>query len=363
MRIEYPRALLAAFAFVVLVALLVAGSTSGAAFGAYNPAWDGTAEFRSLADETDTDQEIIRNASAYRTTDPNGTLAVILSPESAYDGPDRSAVSQFVRAGGTVLVADDFGPNANRLLRDVGAEARFDGTPLRDERKYENGPALPIATTAGNHSYTSGVDSLVLNHGTAIDVNGTNGTAADVNATDATVLAHSSSYAYLDGNRNEELDDDETIASRPVVTVEQVGEGQVVAVSDPSVFINVMAERGDNSRLARNLHDGHDRIALDVSHAGSVPPVRAATLALRDSPLLQLVVGGTILALLVARGGLVPTDVFRRRSGRSESSSPRPDRETVVRGVQDRHPEWDADRVERVTQAIMTRETEGGTDE
>lgn len=364
MDVDYPRAILAVFAVVVAVALLVAGSTSGAAFGTYNPAWDGTAEFRSLADATDTEREVAQNTSVYRTTSPNGTLAVILSPESSYEESERRAVQQFVREGGTLLVAEDFGPNGNGVLRGVGTQARFDGASLRDERNYENGPALPVASIAGKGSYASGVDSLVLNHGTAIRVHDANGTAVGADETNVTVLAASSEYAYLDRNGNEELDDDETLARSPVVTVEPVGDGRVIAVSDPSVFINTMLERGDNRRFARNLYEGADRVVLDVTHAGEIPPLQAMVLALRGSVPLQLIVGGAMLALLVGWESVVAgSTALGRRFGRGGPSQRPRDPEVVVRGVRERHPEWDPERVERVTQAIMSRQTEGGTDE
>jgi hypothetical protein len=231
MDLDYPWVALAAFTVAVLLALVVAGSTSGSAFGAYNPSWDGTAEFRSLAGETDTDQTVARNASVYRMTEPNDTLAVVLSPESPYDDSERAAVRQFVQEGGTLLVAEDLGPNGDRLLRAVGADARFDGDRLRDERNYENGPSLPTATAVADHPYTADVDTLGLNHATAISGNVTDQTAVNnqkgtENATNATVLVESSPYAYLDRNRNDELDDDETLARSPVVTVESVGKGR-----------------------------------------------------------------------------------------------------------------------------------------
>lgn len=363
MELDYPRAALAGFTVLVVLALAVAGSTSGSAFGAYNPSWDGTAEFRSMAETTGTDREIARNASVYRTTPPNETLAVVLSPETSYDERESTAVRRFVRRGGTLLVAEDFGPNGNRLLRDVGARARFDGTRLRDERNYQGAPSLPTATAVGDHPYTRGVDTLGLNHPTVVTDNTTNSTDP-TNVTNATLLAESSPYGYLDANGNDQLDDDENLASYPAVTVESVGKGQVVAVSDPSVFINTMLDRADNRAFARNLYENHDRVVLDVSHAGSVPPVQAGVLALRNSTLLQAAVGATALALVAGWNALVTAvTALHRRFGGDPASVGRLSRTDVVRGVRVRHPDWDETRIERVTQAIMSRQSEGGDNE
>jgi len=91
----------------------------------------------------------------------------------------------------------------------VGARARFDGDRLRDERNYEHSPALPTASAVARHPYTRDVETLGLNHATAVTGNVTeNGTAdatanGTVNETNATVLVESSPYAYLDSNRND----------------------------------------------------------------------------------------------------------------------------------------------------------------
>lgn len=360
MTVDAPRAALAGFAVVVTLALVVAGATSGSAFGAYNPSWDGTAEFRSMAEETGTDREIARNASVYGQTESEGTLAVVLSPEHAYEDGESAAVRRFVRRGGTLLVAEDFGPNGNRLLGDVGARARFDGDRLRDERNYEGGPSLPTATVARNHSYTRGVETLGLNHATAL----TTADGRPATAGNATVLVESSPYAYLDANDNEELDDDESLAAAPVVTVESVGAGRVVAVSDPSIFINTMLERADNRAFAQALYASHERVLIDVSHAGSVPPLQASVLTLRSSSPLQAVVGATGLALVagwttLAAGGAA----LRRRFGRGSRPVVRPSRAAVVAGVRERHPDWDESRLDRVTQAIMDRPRDVSDDE
>lgn len=360
---NYPRAILAGFTVVVILGLLVAGSTSGGAFGSYNPAWDGTSEFRSMATDSDRELSIGRNTTVYENVEANGTVAVILSPEESYSDSERQSIQQFVDSGGTLLVAEDVGPNGNQLLRAIGSAARFDGATLRDERNYENGPALPVARTVELRN--SSAETVVLNHGTAIRTNetvGVDGVDAPmeaVNATNMTVLAASSSYAYLDRNGNEALDNDETVARYPVITVERIGEGRVIAVSDPSIFINAMLDQGDNRAVARTLLMGHDHVVLDVSHAGALPPLQALVLTLQESSLLQALVGSLLVVLFTYRAALMGKIVsLRDRFGQGEPTLQPRDRDTVIRGVKNRHPEWNSDRVERVTQAIMTRQTE-----
>ena len=182
-----PRVVLYALAVTVGLALVIAASTTGAAFGAYNLEWDGTSDLRELADRQ-TDSQVLLDTAPYERGDPNGSVAVILSPTEPYGPNDTRRVREFVDAGGTLVIADDFGPHSNALLDDLGTSARFNGTQLRDERNYYRAPSLPVATTVSETRYTDGVAQITLNKGTAID------------AGNATVVAATSPFAYRDRN-------------------------------------------------------------------------------------------------------------------------------------------------------------------
>jgi len=342
-----PRLAVYAFAAVVAVALFVAGTTSGAAFGAFNPGWDGSSSLQSLAEDAATDGEVLRNASRYGEFEAEGTIAFALSPDEPYGDREAAAVRRFVEGGGTLLVAADFGSGGNALLDAVGADARVDGRLVRDERHYAEGPSLPVATDVGDHRYTDGVDRLTLNHGSVVTAGG-----------NATTLAATSEFAYLDEDRDGELDDDESLASRPVATVEPVGEGRVVVVSDPSLFINAMLDQPDNERFARALLAHHERAVFDVSHAGSVPPLTGALLAIRGSAAVQALVGlgGLLLIAGWPRLRAAVAAIRSRRSRSGPAAEPSVDPDAVVERLRERRPEWDEAHLERVTQGIMKAE-------
>jgi hypothetical protein len=282
-----PRGLLAALVLAFLVVLVVAGSTSTAAFGLYNGAWDGASGVRAVASSSGADATVVTNASAYDDVSPNGTVAFVVAPTEPYTAGDRARLRAFVRSGGTLVVAEDVGDGGNEVLRSVGADARFDGRLVRDMRNHGPTTAMPLADPVENVSAFAAVDEVMLNHGTVVD-------AGDGNVT---VLATTSEYAYLDVDDDDEADENETFAARPVVTAERVGEGRVVAVSDPSVFINAMTDRASNEAFLRALVGGNERVLLDHSHSGSTPPVRAALLFLRGSPLAQVAVGAALLGV------------------------------------------------------------------
>lgn len=347
---NYPRALLAAYAVVVVLALVVAGTTSSAAFGAYNPAWDGAADLRKVADDAGADATIVRNTSEYGSVDPEDSVAVVLSPDRPYGDREVGDLRGYLADGGTVVVAEDFGPHGNDLLAALGADARVDGRQLRDERHNFRSPALPVATNVTGPPAEAGVEQLTLNHGTAVEPG------------NATVLVRSSGFAYLDTDGDEELDDDEALASSPVVTSEPVGDGTVVVVSDPSLLINAMLDREGNRRFVEWLFADREAVLLDYSHTEGVPPLVGAQLTVQRSALLQLL-GGLFAVLGVAawaRGRTAAvTERFQRRFRPSAASGPGLEEAALVAYVAAEHPDWEEDRVRRVVRARLSRGDDG----
>ncbi len=345
--VSLPRALLAGLAGLVLLALVLVGLFSTAAFGAYNPSWDGTSELRTLADGQAEATVVARDVGAYGETTPEETVAVVLSPTEAYSASETDRLRRFVEAGGTLVVAEDFGPHANPLLAGLGVGTRTNGTLVRDERFFYRSPALPVATNvSANHTLTQGIEGVTLNYGTVLDP-----------GPNATVPVSTSAFAYLDTNGSGELDETETVASFPVVAVESADEGRVVAVSDPSVFLNAMLEREGNRRFATTLVDNRT-VLLDLSHTSGVPPLTAVVLVLQQSPLALGSVGAVAvlaLALWGRGGGRISARVRQRLAvgvGGDDGPSVEPDTEEIVTAVTRRHPDWDTERVERVAQEV-----------
>lgn len=347
--IDWPTVLLVALTGVVLVALLVAASTSSAAFGLYNPAWDGAADFREgVAGDAGVEADVLREPSRYDEVRANETVAFVIAPEEPYGDEDAARVRRFVERGGTLVVFENVESGGNELLAAVGADARTDGRLVLDERHYDRGPAMPVATAVANHSRTAGVDRLTLNHATAIEPN------------DATVLVATSEYAYLGDTPDAELDDETVLGSYPVATVENVGTGEVILVGDPSLTINAMYDRPDNAAFLRAQYADEERVLFDRSHAGGVPPLVGALLTIRELPLVQAVLGGLGVATVavVSRRRATPiVDAVRTRIWSTapiqDTAEQRgPAAEDRAAALRERHPEWDDERIERVVKAL-----------
>jgi hypothetical protein len=353
-----PQLLLAALIVTVALTGVVAASTSQSAFGAYNPAWDGASDLRDLASDEGADPLVALNTTSYTTAEPNGTIAVILSPDEPYTPGERTRVTSFVEQGGTLVVAEDYGPHTTPLLQALGVQTRIDGAPLRDEQEYYRSPAFPLATNVSESPETDGVDQLTLNHGTSLRTNRS--------ANETTVLASSSEFAYLDRNRSGSLDESEELVSRPVVVRESVGNGTVYVVSDPSLFINAMLERPGNAQFARNLFGAHERVLLDYSHLTGTPPLMRAVLTLQGNPFWQVLLAVLGLSAIVWNGRLRAQLVELRdrawttthEDAASGVALADTDPEEVVAYLSRQHPDWDEQRLRRVMRGVL-RTAEG----
>ena len=343
-RPRLPWLLLVALGLACLLVVGYAAATTTIAFGPYTTSWEGTSDLRSMADDDERELIIGDNGSVYDDVEANGTLAVVLSPAEPYDRSDREAVAQFVERGGTLIVAEAYGPHGNDLLDWLNTTSRVHGDPLRDETNYDVTPAFPETGPATPHPYVNDTDTVVFNHGTALETD----------PDETTVLLTSSPFSYLDHDRDGQLGDGDELAVHPVATVEAIGDGHVLVIGDPSVFINVMLDRGDNRVLLAAILDDHERVLVDVSHAGDLPPLAIVLLAIRDSIALQ----AAILAIGIAtvwtafRTPMVAHVVTRVR-GTSEDVQPAElDHHHIRRHLEERHPDWDPDRIERIAASI-----------
>ncbi|TYT60484.1 DUF4350 domain-containing protein [Natrialba swarupiae] len=353
--LEWPTVLLVALVGVLLVTLFVAVSTSGAAFGLFNPSWDGTSEFRgAIEDDPDTELLLLEEAVDYPTDTANESVAFIIAPDEEYDDESIDAIETFLDHGGTLIVLDNR-ETVNPLLSAIGSDARIEAGVVLDDRHYDNGPAMPVVSPTGEHGYTSDVDRLTLNH------------AAVVESETATPIVSTSDYAYLAASPSAELDSDSNLTSYPVATVESVSDGEVVVVSDPSIAINAMYETSDNSEFVSNLYTDREYVLLDSSHTGMVPPLIAVRETVRHSPLahgsLGLFTVVTIAIASSARARGIRAVSRRYLSSRRDDSRPetreRSDEELAAT-LRNRHPELNDERAHKLIAAFNRSRSKDG---
>jgi len=153
----------------------------------------------------------------------------------------------FVFRGGFLLLADDFG-YGNGLAEQFGVT--FYGRRLFSS-SYDRNPAfVRVNATVDTIGY-----EVLLDRPSALERVAPSQVKASTSA-----LADS----WLDENGNGERDIDEESAVQPVVALVGFGEGAVLLVSDPGLFINDMWGRADNAGFVKALMQRHFPGARDV---------------------------------------------------------------------------------------------------
>lgn len=215
----HPRARAVRGCAAVALILWVARATPGAAqedYGPGNVAWNGLSDLMGLALEAGTPLRAPTRLDLSELSPQDGILVV--HPTTP---PPRAGLGSFLRAGGRVAVADDFG-HGEALYAPYGI-ARHRPAPGGGPAIRGN-PNLPVAQPHAElrHPLTSGVRALVTNHPVA--------------------LRHAELEPLLTFGDGEGL-----------VLVGAVGRGRLVTIADPSALINNMLQFRGNRAFASNL--------------------------------------------------------------------------------------------------------------
>ncbi len=269
-----------------VVALTVHLSSSDDEFSRYNPSWNGTSAYFSALDGRGA---VVVDDPAALAKYSNTTLFVV-APGRAPTADEAAAYRAFVRSGGTLVLADDFGAG-NALLATVGSGMRLDQRNLSSmERAFEL-PAAPFGFPVEGETLGANLTSIVFDHPVAV--------------TGGTPFLTSSRLSWMDDDANGRPDLNESLGRFALAAREEIGAGTVVAVGDASLFINAMQDLriGDNGLLlARLVPDG---VLVDrrLSRAAVATGTVGTVLWLQERPVLIVAVTAFALAALAWRAG------------------------------------------------------------
>ena len=238
-------------ALVVVLAVLVWFFPSNGDFRSDNPSWNGLEDMSTAYTAMP-----LKSLSDLPLLSQGSTL--ILVPYLDFTPAELEGLHRFVTRGGTLVLADDYG-FGNHVLEYLGLKARFSGGVLLDPLFCYKNKWFPRIFHFESSPITSDVESLVLNHATCL---------TSVETSDA--LALSSSSSFLDLNGNEEQDEGEPAGPLPVIARCDLGSGQIILISDPSIFINSMENMGSNHEFIQNITStASSGLLVDQSHLPS----------------------------------------------------------------------------------------------
>lgn len=213
-----------------------------------NPFWNGTKD-------TAAEHAVVPLEAFSELPVPPDGSALILIPYIELTPAELDQLNSYISQGGILVLADDYG-FGNQILEYLGLDVRFSGQPVLDPLFSLNNKWLPRVFHLAPAPITSHTKSLVLNHATCL---------IDVPA-DST-LALSSTFSFLDRNDNGAWGEGEPTGPLPIIAHQNLIEGQIILLSDPSIFINSMEVIDDNFNFIQSIAGiTTSRLFIDQSH-------------------------------------------------------------------------------------------------
>jgi antitoxin component of MazEF toxin-antitoxin module len=254
-------------------------------FSIYNPAFNGCEQFRLYMNSKGYEVKPLLSSLSVLSRYPNSTC-LILGPSIIYYNPvEVSELANFVKGGGGLLIADDFG-TAETLLLQLFPLLGIPTPNFTKHILYEPTDAnltswttAPLITSFNSrYTFTQGINQVLLNYACTI----TNVLPENMVATSSIL-----SWSDMDDNKNINAPPDvigpQTVIAAYDLSEMGLGSGRIVILSDPSIFNDDMINRVDNLVLAGNIIDwlaqgrgGSDYpIIVDEAHL-SLPAVSYA---------------------------------------------------------------------------------------
>ena len=216
-----------------------------------NAGWDGCSQIYAMAQ-----RGYILNSYSNPLA-PVPSLVAIIGPRIPFDKSESARLTYFLEAGGTVLLADDYGAG-NTLLENLNVSVRFTGEPLADLYFYSKSPSFPIISHFALDPITRNLTTMIFDHPTYLSI---------LNPSSVTVLALSSPFSFVDLFNNGTLPPTEKTQSYPMIASVPIGKGLLVLVADSYAFTNEMIGILDNRVLFGNLlGTANGTASFDVVH-------------------------------------------------------------------------------------------------
>ena len=264
-------------AVLLLLSVMVPVVSSSADFSIYNTGWNGCSQlgrdtyssgsFLPTVDIHASTEEVIAHSSFADMDDvlePESSVIIIIGPDVPFTGREGRFAHTFLTEGGTILLADDVG-EGNDLLGKLNTTTRISGELMVD-LSFMKGPEFSVATDFRGHPVTNDLTMLLMNYPSTVSP-----------SPGAVSIMNSSNASWLDADGDRKKGPEEEGGPFPLLTLESYGNGRLIVLSEPSLLINQMRSRMDNSRFVSNLLDylstGINKIVIDESHHDLTNPV------------------------------------------------------------------------------------------
>jgi len=272
-----------------LVVLLLHISTSSYEYSRYNLEWNGTSIFFNSAISAGAGE--IRESA--QLTGKERSILLIIAPEGTFTGEEIADIFEFIARGNIVVLADESG-SGNNLLEGLESEIRIIPANITSIDRYYDDSSSVIAYPSSRDPLNAGTDSLILNRPAYVR--------------GGQPVFSTSILTWIDGNGNGRIDEMEELGIYSIISREDIGNGILYVLADPSIFINGMHSReiGDrnqpfidiflqNDSFSLLLEQGRSRTATADAHVRGIIFVKSSSLL----KILLFTVIGAIASLIV----------------------------------------------------------------
>ncbi|MDO5845180.1 MAG: DUF4350 domain-containing protein [Methanocorpusculum sp.] len=247
-------------------------------FSRYNTEWNGTSNFFSgLSHE----QYIYDYADLTEKT--NSTLLVI-APTENFGGDE---LFTYLTNGNTIIIFDQ-SANANYFLESIGSTIRVHNESLRSSDMEYKDSGLFRANVLTD-IYGTGVETLFFNYPGYV--------------TGGYTIIETSPLSWVEKRGDNIANKDETLKVYSVGASDNISNGRVTVIADPSMFINSMIDRRhtENMEVITALENQN----LIIDQTNSVTTEGGGLFGLLNLMNRFPAVSAVILALLFISAGLV----------------------------------------------------------
>jgi hypothetical protein len=231
-----------------LMLLVVQLSSNDQEFSRYNEGWNGTSAFFASLDRHRV--SMVSEPGQLTQYRSNATL-LIIAPWRTPSQDELDAYRSFLDSGNTLILIDDFG-TGNRILKGLNSRISISPLPVASlDREYAD-PYSVVVYRLANESPVEDTTTLLLNEPASLD--------------GGMPLLRTSIFSWIDTNRDRHISNDEVLGIYTVMAKEKNGQGTLIVLSDPSVFINAMedaGEPGNNHRFIAHLAESGSPVLLD----------------------------------------------------------------------------------------------------
>ncbi|PWR71759.1 DUF4350 domain-containing protein [Methanospirillum stamsii] len=270
--------------FIASISCLILFSTNNLEFSKSNPGWNGTSQFFSDTDRHTTVE--IYNLS--QLTNAENVTLLIIAPDNEFFPNQTVLYRDFLLRGNTIILADDFG-TGNSLLKGIGSHiSLLRGILTSVDRAYNDGYTV-VTYPASEHPLLSGVDSLVLERSSTL--------------LGGEPLITSSLFSWVDRDEDKEITKKELLGKYTVMSGEKIGNGEIIVLSDPSIFINSMRNlenKYSNPIFIKNIIQLHPLLYIDQvnSRTSNAQSTNQVIEFIKSQKIFKIMIIGLMLVLI-----------------------------------------------------------------